>query len=88
MIARLRHDPFSIAMIRVLVLLLVIVALGFVAAAFDVLGITASNTAGVLVGVVVAVAVALSVRNSQLKGRSTAVSDGPHSRASNDPRTD
>lgn len=69
MFARLRKDPFSVAMLRVLGLLLAVVAFGFIAAAIDLWGITMSTTAGVLVGGVAVVAISLSFRNVQLKQR-------------------
>jgi hypothetical protein len=75
MFTRLRKDPFSTAMLRVLVLVLIVIAGGFIAVALDAPGINMSTTAGVLVGSVAAIAVTFAVRNTQLKARETAVCD-------------
>lgn len=71
MIARLKSDPFSVAMIRVLALLLIVTTIGLVAAALGAPGIEMSTTAGVLVGGTGAVAAVLGIRNAQLKRQET-----------------
>lgn len=75
MFTRLRKDPFSTAMLGVLVLVLIVIAGGFLAVALDATGIDTSTTVGVLVGSVAAIAVTFAVRNAQLKARETAVCD-------------
>lgn len=67
MFTRLRQDTFSTALLRVLILLLIVITFGFIAAAFDLWGITMSTSAGVLVGGIAVLAAALAFRNAQLK---------------------
>ena len=81
MFTRLRKDPFSTAMLRVLVLVLIVIAGGFIAVVLDAPEIDMSTTAGVLVGSVAAIAITFAVRNAQLKARETAIGDPPATNA-------
>ncbi|WP_430868751.1 hypothetical protein [Demequina aurantiaca] len=67
MFARLSRDPVSLAILRVVILMLVVIVAGFVAAALGVDGIDMSTTAGALVGGIAAVSITLAARNAQLK---------------------
>lgn len=75
MFTRLRKDPFSVAILRVLVLVLIVIAGGFIAVVLDAPEIDMSTTVGVLVGSVAAISITIAVRNAQLKARETPIGD-------------
>ena len=81
MFTRLRKDPFSVAMLRVLVLVLIVIAGGFIAVALDAPEIDMSTTVGVLVGSVAAISITIAARNAQLKARETVIGDPPATNA-------